>query len=120
MNLLSTQGATPSYNSLRSFEASTVMDFPQMKIASDEVFVQHVFDNTDYNVYTIDGKKTFHCLGGIASYTPHYEIEYEGCSKKLKKMPKASELALQQQIKIVTLECIGSDASKNIEFENVD
>lgn len=31
----------------------------------DDLFSQFVFDNEDCNINTIDGKNTFHCMGGI-------------------------------------------------------
>ena len=33
-------------------------------------FVQFVFDNADFNVNTLNGKNTFHSMGGIACMTP--------------------------------------------------
>ncbi|KAJ8896678.1 hypothetical protein PR048_002023 [Dryococelus australis] len=33
-------------------------------------FSQFVFDNTDFNVCTIDGLNTFHAMGGIRCTTP--------------------------------------------------
>ncbi|KAL7289552.1 hypothetical protein TKK_0016524 [Trichogramma kaykai] len=58
----------------------------------------------DHNVITLDGRETFHCLGGIAVYTPEDGVSYEGKTMKLHKMPEASELAEQNQITDVPLE----------------
>ena len=33
-------------------------------------YVQYVWDNTDMNIRTLNGKNTFHCMGGIRCVTP--------------------------------------------------
>lgn len=44
----------------------------------DGVHVEHVLDNTDHNVHTLDGHHTVHCLRGIAIYTPEQDVSYHG------------------------------------------
>lgn len=72
-------------------------------VITENCFVQFSFDNTDHNVQTLDGYETFHYLGRVAVYTPHYEIEYSDAIKKLKNMPSAQTLAEQNQTTTVPL-----------------
>lgn len=99
VQLLSKLGFSASYNRVQLYEASTIMD--PSKFSVSDAFVQFVFDNTDHNVNTLDGRETFHCLGGIAVYTPGCNVSYTGNTKKLGKMPSASTLAKQKQIKTI-------------------
>ncbi|KAJ8672056.1 hypothetical protein QAD02_003315 [Eretmocerus hayati] len=114
IQILSKLGVVASYHCILLYEASVIMDPP--KIITGEVFLQFVFDNTDHNVATLDGFFTFHCLGGIAIFTPAHEIRFEGGSIRLKKMPTADELAAKTQIKIVPIGEFDEEALKNIEF----
>lgn len=84
------------YYQLRLFEASTIMDPP--KIISEDTFVQYVFDNTDHNAQTIDGHKTFHCLGGIRIHTPEFGVKIEGSSRKLSIMPNPNDIICVNKI----------------------
>lgn len=118
IDLLSKCGVCASYYSIQLYEASAIMDPPNIHI--ENAFVQYVFDNTDHNVQTLDGRETFHCLGGIAVYTPDHEVEYEGGSKKLKKMPSASTLASQKQINTIPYGTFNTSGLKNIEFIATD
>lgn len=77
IELLSKIGISCSYYQIRKYEDSVIM-YPLKLIVEPGVFVQFVFDNTDHNVATLDGKDTFHCLGVIAIYTPEYGVDYEG------------------------------------------
>lgn len=118
IDLLSKIGVCSSYHSLQLYEASTIVAPPKMNV--DDAFVQYVFDNTDHNVNTLDGHETFHCLGGIAIYSPEYEVKYEGNSKKCKKMPTSSVLASQKQISNVHFQSLNSNGLENIEFVSTD
>lgn len=114
IELLSKLGVCASYYSIQLHEASTIMDPPTTNI--DKAFVQFVFDNTDHNVGTLDGHETFHCLGGIAAYTPSSSISYEGGSKKLKEMPSPSVLASQKRIETVPCGIFNSSALEVIKY----
>ena len=78
IDLLSKCGISVSYKSIQLYEASIITNPPSQKINS--AFVQFIFDNTDHNVGTLDGHETFHCLGGVAVYTPDFEVVLEGGS----------------------------------------
>ncbi|CAH2101247.1 unnamed protein product [Euphydryas editha] len=83
-------------------------------------FVQFVFDNTDHNVKTLDGKETCHCLGGIASYTPEWSISYEGIPVKLKKMPTTQSLVSKHVIPEVPYGTFNGKALESIKFVSTD
>lgn len=57
-----------SYNEVRNYEMSAAMQGGvEFK---DGAFIQFVYDNADWNVETLDGKGTFHSLGGCEVVTP--------------------------------------------------
>ena len=114
IDLLTKLGVCASYHNIQLHEASSIMDPPKMNI--DDAFVQYVFDNTDHNVSTLSGRETFHCLGGIAVYTPEFEVTYEGGSKKCKSMPPASVLASQKTIGIVSCGVFNTQTLETIKF----
>lgn len=118
IDLLSKLGLCASYHNLKLFELSTIMDPPKMNVEEDS-FVQFVFDNTDHNVSTLDGRETFHCLGGIAVYTPEENISYEGGSKKLGKMPTTAVVASQKRIPIVPYEAPNRNGMDDFTFTSV-
>ncbi|KAL7286444.1 hypothetical protein TKK_0019392 [Trichogramma kaykai] len=117
IDMLSKLGACASYYKIRIYEALTIIHAPTLKF--DGAFSQYVFDNTDHNVSTLDGKETFHCLGGITVYTPHHSIEYEGRIMKCKRMPSVFDLTQQNQIKEEPIGEISEFPLQNVEFVDV-
>ncbi|CAG5075386.1 Protein of unknown function [Cotesia congregata] len=115
IDLLSKLGVCASYYNIQLFEASTMMDPPKMVI--DDVFGQYIFDNTDHNAKTLDGKRTFHCLGGIIAYTPEGNVTYEGSSKKCRKMLSAEQLAQCSSVDTIPFRSSQATGLQNIEFE---
>ncbi|KAJ8668754.1 hypothetical protein QAD02_000013 [Eretmocerus hayati] len=116
---LSNLGVSATYYSLQLYEASLIMD-PPRRIVGQNVQLSHVYDNTDHNVRTYNGYGTYHCLGGVAIYTPEHQITYVGSSKKLTRMPPASVLASRNVIKTRIFEgTIDSDVLRLISFESV-
>lgn len=123
VDLLYKLGVCASYEAVQLFETSTVLDPPEKKII-DNFFVQYIFDNTDHNVYTLDGRQTFHCLGEIAAYTPGQALTFEGGSKKLNKMPKAADISFKDQIPIKSFTLLSNvmdkfmfRSTKNMSFD---
>ncbi|KAL7307866.1 hypothetical protein TKK_0000186 [Trichogramma kaykai] len=57
-----------SYDEVRTYETSAAMQ-GQIEV-KDKAFIQFVHDNADWNVETLDGKGTFHSLGGCEIITP--------------------------------------------------
>ncbi|XP_074034537.1 uncharacterized protein [Leptinotarsa decemlineata] len=95
-----------------------MMDPPKMCVG-DEVFVQYVFDNTDHNAKTLDGNRTFHCLGRLAAFTPESGVTIEGSSKKCKKMPSAAQLASCCNVETVPYRGKQNTGLKTITFDDV-
>lgn len=87
LKILSSLGFCATYEESLLFEAS-VLSHPQTLILNDSYF-QFVFDNADHNVNTIDGKNTFHAMGGIEIITPSDSISGSECVSRLKKIPSA-------------------------------
>lgn len=67
-------GLCASYSETVRFESSVVNDPEKIDIISD-TYLQFSYDNADHNTSTIDGKNTFHCMGGIMCVTPSSSIE---------------------------------------------
>ncbi|XP_043279745.1 uncharacterized protein [Venturia canescens] len=102
IDLLHKLGACVSYYQLQQYEASVIMDPPKF-VFEENICVQHVFDNTDHNVGTLDGYNTYHCLGGIAIYSPEENVSYEGRTKKLKNASNVSSATIASQSIIRTI-----------------
>jgi len=62
-------GLCSSYKETLRFEASIIND-PANHTFSPDAYIQFIFDNADHNTCTIDGKNTFHTIGGIMVVTP--------------------------------------------------
>lgn len=71
IDTLCAHGFSTSYGNVQNFERSAAVsqgtDIPNFSSGS---FVQHVADNIDHNVRTLDGLGTFHGMGIIATVTP--------------------------------------------------
>ena len=66
-------GLTASYDGIRLFEAFLLVHSKsdeEKKNMFKDAYILMVFDNTDHDVGTIDGKNTFHVEGGIKILTP--------------------------------------------------
>lgn len=68
-------GLCASYSETIRFETSIVNDPDNFNFISD-TYLQFVYDNADHNTATIDGKNTFHCMGGIMCVTPSSSITF--------------------------------------------
>lgn len=80
---LSNIGLCASYAETCRFESSVVFEPEKFDIVSD-TFLQFSYDNADHNTATIDGKNTFHCMGGIMCVTPSSSIELNTSIPRLK------------------------------------
>ncbi|KAJ8685596.1 hypothetical protein QAD02_021389 [Eretmocerus hayati] len=88
---LSFIGICASYTETMLFEASLVKDPESLQLT--QAFIQFAFDNADHNTQTLDGSNTFHVMGGIMIVTPHSSVTSLKQVTRLKKIPKAVELA---------------------------
>lgn len=87
IEILNSLGFCSSYKDLQLFEGS-VLENPQEKVY-DGTFLQYVFDNADHNINTIDGRNTFHSMGGIEIETPLTLVQRKEPIKKLKNIPSS-------------------------------
>ena len=110
---LSYLGLCSSYYEALLFEASIVND-PLNHSISDNCFVQFVFDNADHNTNTLDGRNTFHAMGGIMCVTPLSSVS---CKKIIKQLSKISLKNSIEQVGLIrkkTFERGISQSLKNI------
>lgn len=94
MEFLSAFGFCASYKETTSFEAS-VLFHPQSTIIHNSTpFVQHVGDNANVNIGTIDGLGTFHAMGLIQCVIPATTIFSDGEIIRIpkNKIPKAYDI----------------------------
>lgn len=85
---LSYLGFCASYDETLLFEAS-ILEEPDTHTCSPEAFIQYIFDNADHNTCTIDGKNTFHSMGGIMAVTPSSTVNSKRTIPRLSKIPSA-------------------------------
>lgn len=83
-----------------------------------ESFLQFVFDNADFDVNTLDGKNTFHSMGGIQIVTPENCFPKRERVKRFKKRLTRPELDLIEKIPFHIYENIYPAGYKSIEIEN--
>lgn len=83
------------------------------------VFSQWVFDNADHNVNTIDGKKTFHSMGGIQIVTPKDCFTNKTSVPRLKKRATSKQLSAVEVIPYIRFENIGTSGLSKINFKDL-
>ncbi|CAD6231373.1 GSCOCG00012224001-RA-CDS, partial [Cotesia congregata] len=88
IDVLSSLGFSASYNAISLFEESCA--FRPARNILPHAFFQFVFDNADFNSNTIDGKNTFHAMGGIQCVTPYNSIENDTSLPRVSKKIPAS------------------------------
>ena len=73
IDMLSAMGVCASYHEVSIYMTSLINAcFPKIK---EDAFIQHVFDNADVNVRTLDCLATFHAIRGIQRVTPSESVE---------------------------------------------
>lgn len=119
IDVLEKLGCCTSYTNIGLYEASAVMNCDK-KIEKD-AFIQHVFDNADHNVCTLDGFNTFHTMGGIRCVTPRTAMSTQGVITKLSRAPKAEELVAKYNIPVVYSDRLDNNKTglKSITFVDV-
>lgn len=73
VDVLSALGFSASYAEVCTYEISSINQ-PERRILPCG-FIQFAFDNADFNVNTLNGRNTFHAMGGIQCVTPANAIE---------------------------------------------
>lgn len=78
LDRLSTLGFSSTYEEASRLEGSYVLQSKKAVVdKSVHSFSQFIFDNADFSVNTLDGKGTFHAMGGIMSVTPRDAVTSE-------------------------------------------
>uniref|UniRef100_A0A6P7H5E5 Uncharacterized protein LOC114347235 n=1 Tax=Diabrotica virgifera virgifera TaxID=50390 RepID=A0A6P7H5E5_DIAVI len=85
--MLNALGFCATYKDIQLFDAS-VLEHPQEN-KNDGTFLQYVYDNADHNINTIDGRNTFHSMGGIEIASPLTLVQSKDNVKKLKIIPSS-------------------------------
>ena len=68
---LHSHGFCTSYSEVQKFERSAAFhQGTEIEGINNESFIQHIADNVDHNIRTIDGLNTFHGMGIIAAVMP--------------------------------------------------
>ncbi|KYN50525.1 hypothetical protein ALC57_00165 [Trachymyrmex cornetzi] len=101
------------------FETSVINDPEQFQINGDR-FVQFIFDNADHNVNTLDGRNTFHAMGGIMCVTPSSAFSAAKTIQRLKNIPSAETIGKFGFIDVMQFEKKNSAGLQSIIVENVD
>lgn len=110
-------GLCSSYNeALLCQDSFLIHGQPSLKLG---VFSQWVFDNADYNVNTIDGKKTFHSMGGIQVVTPKDCVTNKTDIPRLKKRATSNQISAVEVIPYQKFENIGSSGLSKIIFKDL-
>ena len=118
LNILSRFGFSASYKDAALYQASVILapkELPRFGAVS-----QFVFDNADYNVHTIDGKYTIHCMGGIMTITPNSFMPPGTQVPKQNQMPPAQTLANAAVIPIKHFTRRSESGLKNIVIKDLD
>lgn len=117
INLISNMGLCSSYSDADLYQVSAVTSFqPEF---SEESFSQFVFDNVDWNARTLDGKETFHSLGGIQCVTPKNTFMCNREVIKCKTKLPAGHVAQVGAIDIQRFNRDGCSGLSSIKMENV-
>ena len=111
-------GLCASYDETLLFESSIVNDPQQYNLS--ESYIQLIFDNADHNTNTIDGRNTFHSMGGIMCVTPASSVQSSQNIVRLKKIPNADSLGKFGFLPIKPLEKGDSVGLKNVIIKDLD
>ena len=98
IELMNNLGFSQSYWEVQWYEYSVMAD--QSDQQDPDGFLQHVFDNADFNIRTIDGRGTFHSMGGIQCSTPASNSGSVGATKRVLTPPEASVIGSYAEVPI--------------------
>lgn len=118
INILDSLGFCASYRDLQLFNASLLQN-PQEEII-DESFLQFVYDNADNNINTLDGRNTFHSMGGIQIATPLSLVKSKDEIEKLKSIPSAMDIGQHGHVDLEYFEKPRHSGLKSIIVEDLN
>ncbi|CAK1580968.1 unnamed protein product [Parnassius mnemosyne] len=117
VDLLSKLGLSASYYEAQRLELSTIHHTEEpIPIGT---FIQFVFDNADFNVSTLDGRNTFHSMGGIKCITPANTLHASTNVKRLNSAPPQEEVGQLGVLEVHTLEGRGTNALQQMIIEDL-
>lgn len=97
VDILIRLGFGASYTEVQRYEYSLMVQ--NSVESSSESYIQFVYDNADVYIRTLDGKNTFHAMGGIECSTPQNTTKPSNVTRVLS-VPTAAEIAAKGSIKI--------------------
>ncbi|GBP49291.1 hypothetical protein EVAR_102234_1 [Eumeta japonica] len=112
------EGLCSSYKETLRFEASIIKD-PANHTFSPDSYVQFIYDNADHNTCTIDGKNTFHAMGGIMVVTPASSVTSKKTISRLKQIPSSEEIGEIGFVNLKRFENKNFDGLKTVEIEDI-
>uniref|UniRef100_A0ABD2VTT7 Uncharacterized protein n=1 Tax=Trichogramma kaykai TaxID=54128 RepID=A0ABD2VTT7_9HYME len=111
-------GLCSSYYETLLFQASIVTDPQNYK--TNQAFIQLVYDNADHNTCTIDGRNTFHCMGGIICATPASDVTCGKIIQRLKSMPSSTVIGKFGFVELKKFDKKQSSGLSGVTIEEID
>lgn len=90
IQMLSSLGFSVNMAEVKRYEYSAMAHKSTEIISTD--YLQFSFDNADFNIRTLDGHATFHCMGGVEMTTPAPKND-PASLKRMCDPPAASDIA---------------------------
>lgn len=118
ITMLSHLGFSASYFEGTLLETSAVLHTESTPTLSAEAFCQTIFDNADWNVMTLDGKDTFHVMGGILCISPDTSIVPFQSIERDKTLTAPELLKKAGKVNLITLGKSGG--LHNVPVKNLD
>ncbi|CAG4984765.1 unnamed protein product [Parnassius apollo] len=110
-------GLSASYYDAQRLELSTIHHTEEpIPIGT---FIQFVFDNADFNVSTLDGRNTFHSMGGIKCITPTNTLHASTNVKRLNSAPPQEEVGQMGVLEVQIFEGRRTNALQQIIIEDL-
>lgn len=117
IDALSYVGFCAPYRETLRFEASISKD-PTNHTIHESAYEQFIYDNCDHNTGSLDGKNTWHVIGGCKVVTPSSKVT---CTKKiirLQNIPTAEEIAEDGVVEILPYKK-NKDGLKELKIEPI-
>lgn len=118
INILSAMGFSATYREITIFENSCIHR-AESEILENS-FNQFVFDNADFNINTLDGRGTFHAMGGIQCVTPITAIQREKNIPRIVEIKSAPEVAQLGMVPVLSYSKQKSAGLKSITVADLE
>lgn len=100
LDIFSRLGVCSSYKEVLHFQNCLLLD--NALVMKDGSYFQFVYDNADFNINTLDGKHTFHSMGGIMIIYPKDCFEPSNLVERKKHQITASTISNIDRIPLQT------------------